>query len=159
MKRVNGIIAHPIFQRELRKINRMEKNRIYCRHDMEHFLDVARIAYIMCLEENRPIPADVIYAAALLHDIGRGAQYEIGMPHGTASLDLAEEILRECGYTKEEINRIGEAIEYHNRPEIPLGNLSRILYLADKRSRRCFDCPAKASCHWPQEEKNQGIWR
>ena len=159
MKRVDAILNHPVFRRELKKIERQEKNRIYCKHNVGHLLDVARIAYIMALEEGHAIQPDIVYAAALLHDIGKGAQYEIGMPHSEAGRELAEEILHECGYTKDEISGIGEAVEYHNRPEILLGSLSRILYQADKRSRKCFLCQARQSCYWPEEDKNKGIWR
>lgn len=159
MKRVNAIINHPVFVRELNKIQRLEEKREFCCHGMEHLLDVARIAYIMALEEGHQIQPDVVYAAALLHDIGKGAQYEIGMPHNEAARDIAEDILRECGYDKDEISGIGEAIEYHNQPGLSLGSLSRILFEADKRSRRCFLCEVRKDCYWPEEAKNTGIWR
>ena len=159
MKRVNAIISHPVFQRELKKIERLEQKRAYCRHDLGHLLEVARIAYIMALEEGHQIQPDIVYAAALLHDIGKGAQYEIGMPHNQAGRELSGEILRECGYNKDEISGIGEAIEYHNQPQVPLGSLSRILFEADKRSRKCFLCKMRADCKWPEDQKNTGIWR
>ena len=43
---------------------------------MSHLMDVARIAYITCLEQNLGIEKDVIYGAAILHDIGKYAQYD-----------------------------------------------------------------------------------
>ena len=160
MERVNAIINHPVFKRELKKIARQEEKRAYCHHDLGHLLEVSRIAYIMALEEGRKIPPDIIYGAALLHDIGKGAQYEIGMSHNKAGRELAEEILRECGYTEEEISGIGEAIEFHSKqPAMPLGSLSRILFEADKRSRKCFLCKMQKDCYWPEEQKNKGIWR
>ena len=52
-----------------------EKERIFCRHGMEHLLDVARIAYITNLEEGLGIEKDVIYAAGLLHDVIEDTDY------------------------------------------------------------------------------------
>ena len=43
---------------------------------MGHLLDVARLAWIFNLEANQEISKERIYAAALLHDIGRHIQYE-----------------------------------------------------------------------------------
>ena len=45
---------------------------------------------------------DIIYATALLHDLGRADQYEKGISHEEAGAILAEEILTDCGYTREE---------------------------------------------------------
>ena len=61
-----------------------EKNRIFCRHGMDHLMDVARIAYIENLEKNCGISKEIIYGAALLHDIGRYLQYTEGIPHERA---------------------------------------------------------------------------
>ena len=65
MKRVNQIIQHEVFIRELKKLNRLERDRMYCRHDIDHLLSVARVAYITALEEGLPLKKDVIYGAAL----------------------------------------------------------------------------------------------
>lgn len=47
---------------------------------MSHLLDVARIAYIRNLEKGYGFRKDVIYAAAVLHDIGKALQYEEKFP-------------------------------------------------------------------------------
>ena len=65
MERVNKILKHPIFLREQQRIKAFEKNRIYCGHQSEHLLDVARIGWIMILEEKQNIEKSVFYAAAL----------------------------------------------------------------------------------------------
>ena len=62
------------------------ETRIFCGHDMAHFLDVARLAYLFNLEENLKLEKEEIYTAALLHDVGRFVQYEDGTPHQLASL-------------------------------------------------------------------------
>ena len=46
MERVNGILKDPLYRTCLSKIALFERDRIFCGHDMAHFLDVARLAYI-----------------------------------------------------------------------------------------------------------------
>lgn len=84
MDRVNQIWNHPLYQNELNKLQLLETDREFCRHTPEHFLDVARLAYIRALEENAPVSKELIYCTALLHDIGRARQYEDGTPHDEA---------------------------------------------------------------------------
>ena len=106
MHRVNCILQNEKFKEYVRKNKEHEISREFCRHDMEHFLDVARIAYIQVLENKLEIEKDMIYATALLHDIGRWLQYEKGISHEKAGVILGKEILIECGYEKQEIERI-----------------------------------------------------
>ena len=75
MKQIDQIMAHPLFKEAMCGIEDAEQDRIFCRHGMEHCLDVARILYIMVLERNLPYRKDMIYATALLHDIGRYEEY------------------------------------------------------------------------------------
>lgn len=86
MERVNQILQHTLYQSCRRQIDEKEKDRIFCGHDMGHLLDVARLAWIFNLEANQEISKERIYAAALLHDIGRHIQYENGTPHQVAGL-------------------------------------------------------------------------
>ena len=51
MIRVDRILNHPEFQKSMRLIRILEKERIFCCHGMEHLLDVARIGYILNLEQ------------------------------------------------------------------------------------------------------------
>ena len=67
--RIRRIMDDPRFRRELRKTEQLEKDRVFCRHDWQHLLDTARIMQILCLRESLPVETDLIYAAALLHDI------------------------------------------------------------------------------------------
>ena len=92
MKRVNKILENSTYQEYIRKNKAAEVDRIFCCHNMEHFLDVARIAQIINLEEKLELSKELIYATALLHDIGRHVQYEDGTPHEVASAKLAENI-------------------------------------------------------------------
>ena len=102
MERVNEILQDPLYRTCLSKIAFFERDRIFCGHDMAHFLDVARLAYLFNLEENLKLEKEEIYTAALLHDVGRFVQYEDGTPHQLASLPLAEKLMDRHGYTEEE---------------------------------------------------------
>ena len=158
MERVNRILQHEAFKWHMRENEEAEKERIFCHHDMVHFLDVARIAMILNLQEGVGISQGVIYGAALLHDIGRHEQYKDGTPHETASARIAPDILADCGYGPEEIREIAEAIALHRDSETAQRHdLAGILYRADKDSRACFACKASGQCSWKEDRKNLEI--
>ena len=93
MERANRICSHPLWKWHIEQLREAERERIFCRHGIEHLLDVARIAYIENLEQGYGISQEIIYAAALLHDIGRFLQYSQGIPHEIAGAQIAPEIL------------------------------------------------------------------
>lgn len=146
MDRVNKIINNAQFRNNLEKIKELEKDRIYCRHNLQHFLDVARVAYIISLEKKFKLSKEVIYASALLHDIGKWRQYVEGIDHSIASAEIAEGILKDCFYSKDEISIILEAIKKHRTGENLITELDLVLYEGDKRSRLCVDCNSIKSC-------------
>lgn len=111
MKRVDRILKHAVFRACIEKNRECEKDRIFCRHDVEHFLSVARIAYILNLKKKVRQKRELIYGAALLHDIGRYRQYEEGIPHEKASAVLAPGILKDCGFDEKETEQIVDAIK------------------------------------------------
>lgn len=153
--RINRILENEVFREHLGKNKEAEKDRIFCRHDMVHFLDVARIGMIFNLRENLQIPEDLLYAAALLHDIGKHEQYENGTPHEEASARITPLILEKCGYTEAEIAEITEAVLRHRTKSVAEEpTLSGVLYRADKKSRACFACEAREACNWSEEKKN-----
>lgn len=152
---IQRIWEHPLFQESLCTIERLERERIFCGHDRTHLFDVARIAYIENLESGAHVPKHLIYAAALLHDIGRHLQYTEGIPHHEASAQLAETILPECGFSPEDTQEILGAILSHRDRTMRTGSgLSGLIYRADKLSRCCFACPAEPECNWEPEKKN-----
>ena len=112
---------------------------------MNHLLDVCRISWILNLEEKLQLDKSKVYAAALLHDIGRWIEYETGKDHAIASGELAENILQRCGFLDYEKIDIIEAIKNH-RKKRHTTDLSSILYRADKLSRPCFNCEAIGQC-------------
>lgn len=159
MNRVNGIINHSLFIDGLKRNRAAEADRRFCRHDMTHFLDVARIGRIIDLEEGFCLPKEMIYAAALLHDIGKYRQYEEGIPHERSSAQIAPRILLECGFEENETHVITDAILHHrDSAVISEKNLRGLLYRADKASRPCFSCEMSAQCNWKKDKKNQEIF-
>ncbi len=158
MKYVERVRNHPLYQAAYAEIVAAEKERIFCKHDFSHFLDVARIAYIFNLEENLAIDKETIYLVALLHDIGRAKQYQEGIPHEVASAQLAAKILKDVAVDEASAKRILEAISSHRNSGISLEkNLKGILYRADKKSRACFACPVQNQCNWSADKKNREL--
>lgn len=159
MERVNRILQDTFFRDQLKANAACERDRIFCRHDMEHALSVARLAYLMNLEEGLGVAKEMIYAAALLHDIGRHVQYTRGISHEAAGAELAAGILMRCGFGDGEIRQITDAIGRHRQADqTDESTLAGLLYRADKMSRNCFLCAAEAECNWPETKKNPGIW-
>lgn len=156
--RIDRIMKHPGFLEHLKKNDAAEAHRRFCRHNMVHFLDVARIARIINGEEHFGVDQEWIYAAGLLHDIGRHEQYADGTPHEQAGAVIAPGILVECGFSEEETATIVDAILMH-RTEAVAGekNLRGLLYRADKASRACFACSVEKECNWKNEKKNLRI--
>ena len=161
MKRVNAILAHPLYQKCYRRLEMLERDRIFCCHQMAHLMDVARIAYITCLEQDMGIRKDVIYGAALLHDIGKFDQYEEGIPHEISGEKIASEILdslpEDCAYSEEEKRLILTGIRGHWKLRDQAEPFERLLYTSDKASRMCFACPPASECDWSDEKKNLEI--
>jgi len=158
MDRVEKIRNHELFLYHLRANEKAEVQRCFCLHNMAHFLDVARIGMIINLEEKIEVCKEWIYAAALLHDLGKHIQYEDGTPHEKASAKIAPLILKDCGFDEEEIAVIISAILSHRDVAVAAEqNLKGILYRGDKASRACFACKSEAECNWKDGKKNLQI--
>ena len=152
MNNIDAIMNNKLYREALEKLSEYERDREFCNHTIEHFIDVSRIAYIMALEENLSVSKEVIYAIGLLHDIGRVKQYEEGIHHDIASVEMSKEILKETSLTDEEINIILNGIANHRKESD--SKLEEIIYKADKLSRQCFNCKAEKECYWSSEKKN-----
>ena len=152
MKNIDIIMNNSMYTESLEKLKKYEENREFCNHTIEHFINVARIAYIMVLEEDLKVSKEVIYAIGLLHDIGRVKQYEEGIHHDIASVDMSREILKETSFTEEEVKIILNGIANHRKESD--NKLEEIIYRADKLSRQCFSCKAENECYWSKDKKN-----
>lgn len=152
MENTNRIYHSPKFQDLLLRLRALEKDRIFCKHDLNHFLSVGRIAYILNLEQGLGLSKDLLYSAALLHDLGRVEQYETGKDHHLASVEIAKEFLKDCDFTEEEQALLLHLIASHRKEGHDPAAL--LFYRADKLSRPCYFCPARSQCNWPEERKN-----
>ena len=158
MKEIELIRKHPLYLSSCKRLEELERDRRFCRHQMPHLLDVARIAYIRSLENGLGLKKEVIYAAAILHDIGKASQYTEGIPHETAGKETAEKILEDTDtFTGEERQMILQAILEHRRDSENQSVLGRLLYESDKLSRACYACPAEKECNWSSGKKNMEI--
>lgn len=158
MERIDRILNHDLFLGNMEKNNTAEAGRRFCRHGIEHLLDVARIGCIINLEEQFGIEKALIYAAALLHDIGKHMQYAEEIPHEVASGEIAPKILADCGFDEKETGVIVYAILNHRDAQIADNkDLNGLLYRADKASRACFACPVENECNWKDNKKNLTI--
>lgn len=156
MHRCDNIINHCLYRKYLQLNMQSERDRRFCRHDMNHFLDTARIGYILILEQGLNIEKHLMYASALVHDIARCEEND-AINHDEASARFAEKILPECGFSAEETAQVAEAVRAHRLPPDDRSTLGGVLYTADKLSRRCFECSAYDECNWSREKRNNEI--
>lgn len=160
LNRHKRILEDKRYLKCLSDIEELEKNRIFCKHNLSHFINVARIATIIWQEEGgrNSLKRDIIYAAGLLHDIGRAEEYTKGTPHEEAGAIIAGEILRSSGYEEKEIDMITRAISAHRiKDDNDIDYLGQIISKADKLSRECFACSASDMCKWSKEKKNKSL--
>ena len=157
MKETDLILKSQIFNDYLNELEELEKDRIFCKHNYEHFVSVARICYILKLEENVDVEKDMIYATALLHDLGRVLEIKEGLNHAIGSVKIAREILKLTDFSDEEKERILNCIGSHRSKEKVEDEFFNIFYRADKLSRPCFRCPAYKACNWSFHKKNHTI--
>ncbi|MCM1209725.1 MAG: HD domain-containing protein [Ruminococcus sp.] len=124
--------------------------------EIRHYFETGELLPPKSLEEKMKIDKELIYAAALLHDIGRAMEYKDGSPHHEMGAKLAEKILLHADFNSDEIKTICHAITCH-KSESDGDLLSSFLYRADKLSRCCFRCEAYDECYWDEGMKNKTI--
>ena len=159
MEKINRIIANPDYQLYLQKNENEENYRPFCTHHFGHLLSVARLTYILLLEDGCPfISREIAYAAGLLHDIGRWYEYESETDHAQFSAELAEAILTKAGYSEAENLFIRKAISQHrlkDEYDQHRSSLSKALSRADSLSRLCFQCDARDKCNKLDRQPNR----
>jgi uncharacterized protein len=139
--RIKAIILRPsksiLMETEYQIIREIvEKELSGSHHDIEH---IARV-YNLCLhlaEHESNVDLHVLKTAALLHDIARVKEFQDKtgkVEHAALGAEIAEEILRKLGYSKEEIGQVKHCIFVHRyrRNRGPLTIEARILFDADK---------------------------
>lgn len=159
MKEIARLVSNPDYQTLVARNAASEELRIYCRHSFQHMLDVGRITYILMLEAGSfsdwvtrnhiaslERGKEVVYAASLLHDIGRWEQYQTGESHATISARYARQLLEEIDFSEDEIEIVQAAIQEHRSQSCPKTVLGAFLQRADKLSRACWCCDAILTC-------------
>lgn len=151
MEFVDRIFRNPAYNEYLRLNAEAEKDRQFCIHNLQHALDVARIAYIIALERKLTIDKEIIYVTALLHDIAKWRQYEAGVDHAAEGAVLAAAILEDIGIGKQDEELILDAIRSHRwkgNKRDSRSLLGDLIYDSDKASRLCIRCPEICECNW-----------
>ncbi len=152
----NRLLHHPPYIQLLRDIDALEAQRIYCRHNLPHFLAVARIAARLNVTHSLGYDEDALYLAALLHDVGRA--HPDCIPHREESARLAAELLSAIDYPAKERAMVISAIQdHHYRGKDRPRTFAELLSLADNLSRDCYLCPARDDCYWPETRKNHRL--
>lgn len=162
MRYVELLLEDENYRKCMQKIQQLEVNRIYCRHDFSHCMDVARLACLYAQEHNLTVDQEQVYLAACLHDIGRVEEYHSGISHAEASVAMAGEILLRLAYDEQKTEEILYAIGKHrgDRAEVRGSILADLLYRADHASRPCFLCAAADTCKWDIKRRNTPAnWR
>lgn len=161
MYRVDKILNDPWYKKCLARNAAREEDRRFCRHDLQHMLDVARITYMLVLEGGSAGEAaaagdrlsgdaagkEVVYAAGLLHDMARWQEYETGEDHAAAGARMAGPVLDRAGFNAAEKEVITAAIREHRTGSRQASLLGRYLCRADDLSRPCSRCAARAECY------------
>lgn len=102
-------------------------------HDSDHIYRV--LNYALDIGQSEDIDMDVLLAAALLHDIGRDAQFEDkNLCHAEVGADMAYDFLISLGWSKDQADHVKACIYTHryrsDRPPVSLE--AKILFDADK---------------------------
>lgn len=147
MEQIDRILEHPDFMNFMEFNSQAEKDREFCHHDLAHAVDVARTAYILVLENKYELSKELVYTAALLHDVGRWRQYRDKVDHAEESVILSEPILKDIGTKEEDIKLILGAIGSHRTKDEKSSLLSKVLYEADKACRLCVSCKMLKDCN------------
>jgi uncharacterized protein len=102
-------------------------------HDKEHIYRV--LYYALDISENYTVDTDVLIASALLHDIGRDAQYKNPeLDHARIGSEMAYDYLIKSGWNKDKAEHVKKCISTHryrntNKPE---SIEAKILFDSDK---------------------------
>lgn len=166
MRRIELLLNNPLYQDYINYNEQEEAEPRFCRHDISHHIDVARIAYILVLEQNdlnffvnenrlsgKLAAKEIIYAAGLLHDIGKWKEYRSGIDHASFGAKLAREILPQVFFNPNEVEIIARSIYEHRNLSMDMSFLGERIYRADNLARICIDCIHRADC--PKLEKQE----
>jgi len=167
MKRIDLLMKDEQYNEYLRRNQEIESSSNFCPHDIRHHIDVARIAYILILENNdlnffirdaelsgKLAAKEVVYAAGLLHDIAKWQEYKTGLDHAAGGSRLAKDLLANALFEPNEIEIISRAIYEHRNLNRDMSFLGERILRADNLSRVCSHCEIWAECpRYARKEK------
>lgn len=158
--RVNQILKHPLFTEYSHYNAQAEEKRVFCHHGLDHGIAVARIAYIYLLEQqDTSLSKEIVYAAGLLHDLGRWQEYKTGKDHALAGAELVKPIIQDAGFNAEELEIITQGIREHRlNPDVKMSSLGKALAYADDWARDCRNCQSKADCYKYTQQMDEIIY-
>ena len=156
-----GVVRKDPFYLDCLSLNgERERDRLFCRHDYRHMVLVSQISCKIIKQTgglsklikteglNGIKPAlEVVYAAGLLHDMGRWRQYDTGEDHALAGSVMAGSVLKRAGFSEREAVVITRAIREHRKTLPGQSYLGRVLCLADDLSRPCGSCSSRLDCY------------
>lgn len=102
-------------------------------HDSEHIYRV--LNYALDIAEQYTVDTDVLTAAALLHDIGRGAQFKNpALDHAAVGSEMAYDFLTASGWSSDRAEHVRKCISTHRyrKNSEPESSEAKILFDADK---------------------------
>lgn len=98
------------------------------RHSERNYL----LGMTLAEAEGLPVDADVLFAAAFLHDWGGIAPFAVaGVDHAARSVELAEPFLTDAGFPMEKFPAVRAAILGHMYDKEPEGSEAVVLHDAD----------------------------
>lgn len=159
LKRVQLILQDELFIEYINRNTHEGQEHPFCKHDLAHMIDVARIAYILVLENHdleyfvqaanlsgKMAAKEIIYTAGLLHDIGKWEEYDSGADHAAFGSQLVRDLLPRLNFNENEINIIARAVFEHRNINEEMSFLGERLHRADNLSRVCSQCSDKQYC-------------
>jgi uncharacterized protein len=101
-------------------------------HDWSHTWRVVRLCQVIGEKEKADL--EILYAAALLHDIARAEADRCGVCHAELSARKARPVLAHCGFPPEKIDAVIHCIETHRFRSTaqPRSLEAQVLFDADK---------------------------
>jgi uncharacterized protein len=122
---------------KLQKIKQIVKKELSSsHHDIEHIERVYNLCLHLAKYEYN-VDLEILKPAALLHDIARFREFQDKtgkIEHATVGAEMAEEVLKTLGYSREKIEQIKHCIIVHRyrRNRKPRTTEAKIIFDADK---------------------------
>ena len=143
---IDRILSDERYLKKINRLNEIEKDRIYCKHDLDHFQEVYQILSILSSRRGLDDSRNMSKTMAYFHDIGRADSYD-GY-HRKSSSDFARILLGEYYYIDNNI------VEDSLRD-----TWAKLLRISDQLSRNCYICKANEICKWLEGEKTNENWK